>query len=101
MCNPTMNAHGGFIAWLVDVCSSLPVLACSTQGRWATAGVSTSIHTQYLHAIPLGTKVKVVSSLMRVAKSTAWIEIRVLDRDSGRLLAFATHVKQDTPAPKL
>lgn len=37
------NAHGGFLAWLIDHCSSLSIFCLSSGDRWLTSGVSTNI----------------------------------------------------------
>lgn len=44
-CNPMSNAHGGYLAWLIDHCSSLSLIALAGNGRWLTSGVSTNINT--------------------------------------------------------
>lgn len=49
------NMHGGCIAYLVDICSSLPLLALSGHERWPTSGVSTNISTYYIAAAPVRT----------------------------------------------
>lgn len=33
-CNQTDNAHGGFLAWLVDICSSMPMVLLGGQESW-------------------------------------------------------------------
>lgn len=53
-CNIRGNAHGGFLAWLVDQCSSLSLLALSGPGeRWISSGVSTNLNVNYISAAPV------------------------------------------------
>lgn len=49
----TGNAHGGFLTWLVDHCSSTPIFCLQSNGRWTTSGVSTNINTFYIGAAPV------------------------------------------------
>lgn len=52
-CNIRGNAHGGFLAWLVDQCSSLSLLALSGPGeRWVSSGVSTNLNVYYISGAP-------------------------------------------------
>lgn len=54
-CNLSANAHGGYLAWLVDHCSSTPIFCLwnSTDARWITSGVSTNINMYYISAAPV------------------------------------------------
>lgn len=40
----TGNAHGGFIAWLIDHASSLSLFCLAREDAWITSGVSTNIN---------------------------------------------------------
>ncbi|ORY90884.1 acyl-coenzyme A thioesterase [Leucosporidium creatinivorum] len=94
-CNISGNAHGGFLAWLIDHCSSLSIFCLSAPDRWTTSGVSTNINTFYISAAPLGTPLRVVSKIIQIGKSSATLEVRVENRDTNKLVALGTHVKQD------
>ncbi|SGY69590.1 BQ5605_C004g03035 [Microbotryum silenes-dioicae] len=98
MCNLSGNAHGGFLAWLIDHCSSLSLIALAGHGRWATSGVSTNLTVNYISAAPSGTPLKVVTRVLQQSKTSSLLETRVEHAETGRLIAFGTHVKQDTPS---
>ncbi|KAI5481038.1 hypothetical protein MNV49_006224 [Pseudohyphozyma bogoriensis] len=80
-CNHSHNAHGGYMAWLIDWCSSMPLVVLQGADSWRTAGVTTSLTIFYHRAAPDGSKVRVIS--------------KVLHKESGKLIATATHVKAD------
>ncbi|SCV72423.1 BQ2448_3960 [Microbotryum intermedium] len=98
MCNLSGNAHGGFLAWLIDHCSSLSLIALAGHGRWATSGVSTNLNINYISAAPSGTALKVVTRVLQQTKTSSLLETRIEHGETGRLIAFGTHVKQDTPS---
>lgn len=57
-CNLSGNAHGGYLAWLVDHCSSTPIFclwsnSAEGESRWVTSGVSTNINMYYISAAPV------------------------------------------------
>lgn len=95
-CNLGGSAHGGFLAWLVDVCSSEPLLALSGHGRWNTSGVSSNISMYYISGAPPGTRLKLVSELLMQGLTLGNVECRVTDDATGRLVAVGIHVKSDT-----
>lgn len=92
-----MNAHGGFLAYAVDVISSLPLLCLSGHERWSSSGVSTNINMYYISAAPVGTLVRVTANVVAQGKVVSVIEATVEERDTGRIIARGTHVKQDIP----
>ncbi|CEQ39344.1 SPOSA6832_00845 [Sporobolomyces salmonicolor] len=81
MCNIAGNCHGGCIAWIVDHCSSLALLALSGNGRWTTSG--------------LGTPLRIATTVLQFGRVTGLLETRIEDRETGKLLSFGTHTKQD------
>ncbi|KAM0751617.1 acyl-coenzyme A thioesterase [Meredithblackwellia eburnea MCA 4105] len=95
-CNISGNAHGGYLAWLVDVASSLPVLALSGPDSWITSGVSTNINMYYIAAAPVGTKIEVISTVIQKGLASSTIEAKVQEVGTKRLIAVGTHVKADT-----
>ncbi|GAA5886708.1 hypothetical protein JCM5296_006377 [Sporobolomyces johnsonii] len=99
MCNIAGNCHGGCIAWIVDHCSSLALLALSGNGRWTTSGVSTNLNISYIAAAPLGTPLRIATTVLQFGRVTGLLETRIEDRETGKLLSFGTHTKQD-PQPK-
>ncbi|GAA5978979.1 hypothetical protein JCM10908_002756 [Rhodotorula pacifica] len=95
-CNIRGNAHGGFLAWLVDQCSSLSLLALSGPGeRWVSSGVSTNLNVNYISAAPVGTKLAITTSVLQQGRVTGLLETRITNEETGKLVCFATHVKQD------
>ncbi|BGP13184.1 hypothetical protein JCM10213_000236 [Rhodosporidiobolus nylandii] len=100
-CNPSNNAHGGFLAWLIDHCSSLSLLALSgPDERWITSGVSTNLSVSYIGAAPVGTPLRIVTKVLQQGRVTGLLETRISHAETGKLLCFATHTKQDPQRSK-
>lgn len=47
------NLHGGCTAWLIDICTTLPIFCLQGNRRWSTSGVTTSLAVHYLAAAPV------------------------------------------------
>ncbi|GAA5825270.1 hypothetical protein JCM10212_005677 [Sporobolomyces blumeae] len=100
MVNMAGNLHGGCGAWLVDVCSSLALLALSGNARWTTSGVSTNLNLSYLVAAPSGTKLRLVTKVLQFGRVTSLLETRIENAETGKLLTVGWHTKQDQYRPE-
>ncbi|GAA5912044.1 hypothetical protein JCM6882_002015 [Rhodosporidiobolus microsporus] len=99
-CNPSGNAHGGFLAWLIDHCSSLCLAALAGPGlKWVTTGVSTNLSIYYVGAAPAGSTIRIISRVLTQGKVVGVLETRIEDSETGKLLCFGMHTKQD-PQPR-
>jgi len=87
-CNVGGVLHGGLVASLADCVSTLALLSLSP-----SPGVSTDLSVSFLRPAPAGTSVLVTAKTLRRGTSLAFLSIRVSERDSGRLLATASHTK--------
>ncbi|GAA5826248.1 hypothetical protein JCM11251_007224 [Rhodosporidiobolus azoricus] len=95
-CNPSGNAHGGFLAWLIDHCSSLSLVALSGPGlKWVTSGVSTNLSVYYVGAAPTGSTIRITTRVLTQGRVIGVLETRIEDAQTGKSLCFGVHTKQD------
>lgn len=68
LCNPMGNMHGGAVATLADMVTSLAVAAVAEEGWWEFSGVSRTLAVTYVRPTPLGITIRIecqVQSLSR------------------------------------
>jgi len=95
MINGAGNMHGGCSAYLIDICTSLP-LAAVTGGY---AGVSQSINMIYHAPAPQGTKLRIISQTVTTGSRALSSRGEIWDIENERLVASGTHVKM-APSPQ-
>ncbi|KAH7926796.1 hypothetical protein BV22DRAFT_1008275, partial [Leucogyrophana mollusca] len=102
MLNSSGKMHGGCIIFLVDICSTLPVIALShaTDGI-GKPGVSQGINTIYHAPASLGDKLRLINTSMTLGGRTMTARIEIWDVTHHRLVASATQVKMDASEAKL
>ena len=112
------SISGGAVAYVIDLASALPLVCMSGNGRWPTSGVCTSfsknsreqretdfaslatnINIYYLAPAPCDSTIRIVSRVMTQGLVVAVMECKVFNKDDGKLLMTATHVKQDNVKP--
>ncbi|KAI1313826.1 hypothetical protein EDD11_002494 [Mortierella claussenii] len=94
-CNFSNSFHGGAIATLVD---NLTTAAIFTRERkyFQFAGVSTDLHVTYVSAATLGTTVLIECKINKVGASLVNSTAVLRDKESGRIIATASHTKFNT-----
>lgn len=103
MRNAHGNVHGGCIATMVDMLTSLSV--CADKKFWPSPdtepyealgayskepAVSRNLSCQYLKAVPIGIDVKVECHVQSYTKRYSYITCRLID-DTGKLFVTASH----------
>ncbi|KAH8920116.1 hypothetical protein BT69DRAFT_1265982 [Atractiella rhizophila] len=96
MCSPTGFIHGGCTAYLLDVCTSLAIRPFSKPGFWFTTGMSTSLITTFLNAVPCNTTVLLVNRTLSQGKAVASYDFEMISEDGKTIYAKGTHTKADT-----
>jgi acyl-coenzyme A thioesterase 13 len=94
--------HGGATATLFDICTTTALVPVARVGFWQYAGVTRSLNVSYMRPVPIGSTVRVVSTVTHAGKRLASIRGELRDMQ-GKLLAFCEHLKatNDPPAEKL
>ncbi|KAF8510463.1 HotDog domain-containing protein [Hysterangium stoloniferum] len=97
MVNGGGNLHGGCSAYLIDMCTSLPIAAVS--GGYA--GVSQSLNMLYHAPAPVGTPLRIISKSIAVGARAMSSRGEIWDTKNSRLVASGVHVKMMPSSPKL
>jgi acyl-coenzyme A thioesterase 13 len=79
--------HGGCVATLVDVLTTVALLTVTKQG-----GVSTDLNVSYCAPAPTGSRVLITCEVLKVGKTLAWMEC-VLKNEDGDVIATGRHTK--------
>ncbi|KAG2172145.1 hypothetical protein INT44_006614 [Umbelopsis vinacea] len=87
------NLHGGCVATLIDLCSSMAILVSGEKmTAWRSPGISTELAVSYIAGAPEGAKLRVENELLRSGKTLANLYTKVYNED-GRLCYSGTHTK--------
>ncbi|GJJ14039.1 hypothetical protein Clacol_008296 [Clathrus columnatus] len=93
--------HGGCTSFLMDICTSLPLVALTGPGSYA--GVTLSLTINFHAPAPLGSKLRIIARSIAVGGRTMTSRGEIWDTTNSRLLATGTHMKmvQTETKPKL
>ncbi|KLO06574.1 hypothetical protein SCHPADRAFT_882727 [Schizopora paradoxa] len=99
MVNGAGNLHGGCAAYLVDVCSTLPIAAYQeANSKVSIGGVSQVIDMVYHSPAQLGDKLKLISRTLAVGARSMSARCEIWNETHHRLVASGTHIKME-PSP--
>ncbi|GJQ81633.1 hypothetical protein Trydic_g8512 [Trypoxylus dichotomus] len=82
--------HGGYIATLVDVLSSLGLLS---HEKGLKPSVSVNMNINYLSSAKEGDTVEILSNTLKVGKTLAFLNVELKNKETGVLLAKGSHTK--------
>ncbi|KRT85802.1 hypothetical protein AMK59_1390 [Oryctes borbonicus] len=82
--NPLGTLHGGSIAYLVDVISSLGLFS---HERGYKPAVSANININYLSSSREGDTVEILANTLKIGKTTAILQIQLKNQETGVTLA--------------
>ncbi|KAF8841575.1 hypothetical protein BDN67DRAFT_966993 [Paxillus ammoniavirescens] len=101
MLNGAGKVHGACLIHLVDICSTLPLVALShVRGGDGSPGVSQNINTIYHAPASLGDELRLINTSTTIGRQTTSSRIEIWDVAHHRLVVSATQVKMD-PSSKL
>ncbi|KAI8575031.1 hypothetical protein K450DRAFT_263680 [Umbelopsis ramanniana AG] len=87
------NLHGGCVATLIDLCSSMAILVSGeNMTAWRSPGISTELAVSYIAGAPEGAKLRVENELLRSGKTLANLYTKIYN-ENGRLCYSGTHTK--------
>lgn len=68
LCNPIERMHGGAVALLVDMATTMATAPVSAKGFWEFGGVTRTLNITMLQPIPAGSKLLVECKLKSIGK---------------------------------
>jgi len=102
MLNPTGILHGGATAYLIDICTSLPILALECHsGGGSGITISQSINIMYHGPALLGDKLRIVNTSMAMGARVLTARCEMWNATRHRLVATGTHAKMAPSTSKL
>ncbi|KII94711.1 hypothetical protein PLICRDRAFT_82803, partial [Plicaturopsis crispa FD-325 SS-3] len=101
MCNPYGHIHGGCSAFLIDVCSTLAILAYGRAGNDGVVyTVSQAIDVVCHSPALLGDKIRIINTTLTVGGRTMSARTEIWNVTSSRLVSTGTHIKMfPSPSP--
>jgi acyl-coenzyme A thioesterase 13 len=87
LCNSYQTLHGGAVSCLVDIMGTLALIADDPN----RAGVSVDLSVSYLRAVPVGSVITCVGSVIKTGKSLGFTQVEIYHGD--KLTAIGRHTK--------
>lgn len=100
LCNRRGTLHGGAIAQLIDICTTIALAPIARSGFWEFAGVSRTLSVTYLRPAPAGMEVRIVAEVVQAGKRVCSLSARVVDGKMGAWLATGEHCKVEASRNK-
>ncbi|KAF2762879.1 hypothetical protein EJ05DRAFT_495730 [Pseudovirgaria hyperparasitica] len=92
LCNPMSRMHGGAVALLVDMATTMTTAVISKEGWWEFGGVSRKLAVTYLRPILGDAEITILCELRSVGKRLTFCQCLIED-EQGNLLAVGEHDK--------
>ncbi|KAJ7916949.1 HotDog domain-containing protein [Mycena leptocephala] len=97
MLNGGKTVHGGCSAYLIDMCSTLVLMACGQHVH-----VSQSLNIVYHSPATLGEKLRIINTTMTIGRRTMTARTEIWNATKHRLVASGVHIKMaPSPSSKL
>ncbi|OCK77640.1 hypothetical protein K432DRAFT_358252 [Lepidopterella palustris CBS 459.81] len=68
LCNLSGNLHGGAVALIFDICTSVTISVAASPGFWDSGHVSRTLNCTYLRPAKLGMKVVIESEVVHLGR---------------------------------
>ncbi|KAI0748769.1 hypothetical protein C8Q80DRAFT_1173548 [Daedaleopsis nitida] len=101
MSNSARNVHGGCIMFLIDVCSSITLVALSIAMKKEGYYVSQALTTVFHSPAPPDARLRITNKTTSFGTRTVSARIEVWDLTNRRLVATAVHNQMHPSQPKL
>jgi acyl-coenzyme A thioesterase 13 len=102
MVNSGRHLHGGCSAYLIDLCSTLALVAFGLANNEPAAldTVSQSLNIVYHSPAALGDRLRIVNTTMTVGSRAVSARTEIWNDTRHRLVASGTHIKMQPSPPK-
>ncbi|RAO70120.1 uncharacterized protein BHQ10_006132 [Talaromyces amestolkiae] len=99
MTNALNNLHGGCAATIIDILTSIPVMAVGTPGVFQYGGVSRNLNVTYLRPVPVHSEIRVVCEVTQIGKRLALLRAEIRRVEDDALCVLSEHQKANTDPP--
>jgi acyl-coenzyme A thioesterase 13 len=96
LCNASGSIHGGAVATLFDICTSLTVAAVVRDGFWDTGHVTRTLNCTYLRPAPEGTTLLIESEIVHLGKQLGQLKGVMRRKEDGAVCYTCEHGKART-----
>jgi acyl-coenzyme A thioesterase 13 len=93
LCNGTGNLHGGAVALIFDMCTSMTVAPVARKGFWDTGHVSRTLNCTYLRPIKMNEDCLVESEIMHLGKQMGMVRGVIKRKSDGAICYSCEHGK--------
>lgn len=90
------NFHGGAIATVIDLVSSLALAPLSKPGQFVMLGVTRSLQITYISSASAGDVVLLDNEVISFGRRLACIRTTVRNKATGKTVAYSLHDKVNT-----
>jgi len=87
------NMHGGAIALVFDMCTTMCAAPLARRDFWWFGGVSRTLSITYLRPVKVGVVVLIECEVLQMGERLATIRGMMKDKSDGRILCVAEHNK--------
>ncbi|KAH7141643.1 HotDog domain-containing protein [Dactylonectria macrodidyma] len=87
------NLHGGAVALIYDMCTTMCTAPLAKKGFWEFGGVSRCLSVTYMRPAKASMDILVECEVLQLGKRLATIRGQMRDRATGNLLSVAEHNK--------
>jgi acyl-coenzyme A thioesterase 13 len=91
--NRMRNMHGGAIALVFDMATTMCAAPLAREGFWVFGGVSRSLSVTYLRPVRMGMTVEVHCEVLQMGQRLATIRGEMRDKGGGDVLCVCEHNK--------
>jgi len=99
LCNAGGNLHGGAVALIFDMCTSMTIGVVSREGFWDTGHVTRTLNCSYLRPAPQGTEVLVECEVIHLGKQLAQLRGIIKRKEDGAVCYTCEHGKVKVEFP--
>jgi acyl-coenzyme A thioesterase 13 len=87
------NMHGGAIALVSDMCTTMCAAPLARKDFWVFGGVSRTLAVTYLRPVTMGMVVEVRCEVLQMGRRLATIRGEIRDKATGSVLCVCEHNK--------
>ncbi|KAJ9637385.1 hypothetical protein H2204_004809 [Knufia peltigerae] len=87
------NMHGGAVAMILDMCTTMTAAPLAREDFWWFGGVSRTLNMTYLRPVRTGMELLIECEVMQQGARLATIRGQIRDKKTGQLLSLAEHNK--------